>query len=399
LSAGRAARGSAATRRAKDARIAALFSGALLLLALASAAAQDAPATDEAPARALPALPGPAADHTIEDPCAPLADPAARDSLVVEGLDWTRQRLFSSVCVSARWFDRFFGDERFDDVAARGAQGYAYYLAEVREGTPTTHSPGLRVRIALPNLNRRLHFFVDRDEDRQTIAGQSERVDSGPTSPVAPREDSAQFGFGYLVQKARDLFRFRVGVRLKSGELEPFVQGQYQHVFAQTDSTRWRFGETLFWRRTEGAGATTSLDFEAALRKDILFRWFNDATVSESTQLVQWLSGTSLYFDLGNRRAVQVQVTANGDTGEPVDVSNYGARVAYRRTLGPPWLIGEVYVGHDFPKSLPGVERLSQTFGGFRIEMRFGRDDEPAPRPEPGPGPDIAPQPAQDVQR
>ncbi len=386
-------------RSPKRAWIAALFSGVLVLLVFLSAAAQESPGGDEAAAPAQ-ALPGPVADHTVEDPCASIPDPEARDSRIFEGLDWTRQRLFSSVCVSARWFDRFFGNERFDDAAARGAQGYAYYLTEVREGTPTTHNPGLRVRIALPNLNRRLHFFVDRDEERQTIAGQSERVDSGPTSPVAPREDSAQFGFGYLVQKARDLFRFRVGVRLKSGELEPFVQAHYQHVFAQTDTTRWRVGETLFWRRSEGAGATTSLDFEAALKKDILFRWFNDATVSESTQLVQWLSGTSLYFDLGNRRAVQLQVTVNGDTGAPVDVANYGARLAYRRTLGPRWLFGEVYVGHDFPKSLPGVERLSQNFAGLRVEMRFGREDEPPrPRPEPGANSGVAPATAQEVQR
>jgi len=162
----------------------------------------------------------------------------------------------------------------------------------------------------------------------------------------------------------------------RGGQIEPFVQGQFRFVFGQTDTTRWRLTETIFWRKSEGAGETTSLDFEAAIRKDILFRWFNDATVSESTRLLRWVSGTSLYFDLGNRRAAQAQFTMNGDTGEPVDVANYGVRLSYRRSIGRPWLIGEAYVGHDYPKIAPGIDRLSQTFVGLRLELQFDRGPE-----------------------
>jgi hypothetical protein len=359
----------------RERRLAAAWLGALVLQASGAAAQEEAAPP---PAQAAPALTTQAAEP---DPCAARPDAAEEGFGVVEGLDWTRRQLFSSVCVSARWFDRFFGEERFDEGAARGVQGYAYYQIEKREGTPSSRNPGLRLRVPLPNLNKRLHFFVDREEDRQTIAGQSEKIDSGPTSPVVPREESSQFGFAYLTGVAREiLLKFRVGVRAKGGQLEPFVQGQFSHVFGETDTTRWRVTETIFWRRSEGAGETTSLDFEAALRKDLLFRWFNDATVSESTERVQWISGTSLYFDLGERRAVRAQFTVNGDTGAPVDVANYGLRVAYRRSLARPWLIGEAYIGHDYPKSLPGVERLSQTFVGVRMELQFDRGPEP-PRP------------------
>ena len=324
--------------------------------------------TPVAPASALP----------DDDPCRSRPD-SDGDSAVVESLDWTRRQLFSTVCVSARWFDRFFGEMRYDENAARGVQGMAYYQMERRAGSETAHVPGLRLRVALPNLNERLHVFVDRDDERQTIAGRSDTIDSGPTSPVEPREDSAQLGFAYLANFAREiLLKFRAGVRARGGQLEPFVQGQFRWVFGETDTTRWRLTETIFWRRSEGAGGTTSLDFEAALRSDILFRWFNDATVSESTRLLRWGTGTSLYFDLRKRRAVQAQFTMNGDTGEPVDVSNYGVRVAYRQSVGRPWLIGEVYVGHDYPRPAPEVERLSQTFAGLRLELQFDRGAEPA---------------------
>jgi hypothetical protein len=367
--------------RGRGRRLGASLFGAALLFAACAAAQESAPAVQTAPIRETTSAAAPApAPPAADDPCVSRPDGTVED-YVTEGLDWTRRQLFSSVCVSARWFDRFFGEERFDEGAAQGVQGYAYYQGERRAGSPVSHNPGLRLRVALPNLNKRLHFFVDREEDRKTIEGQSETVDSGLTSPVAPREESSQFGFGYLKAVAREvLLKFRVGIRAKGGRLEPFVQGQFQNVFAQTNTTRWRVRETLFWRRTDGAGETTSLDFEASLRKDILFRWFNDATVSETTELVGWLSGTSLYFDLGDRRAVQAQFTVNGDTGAPVDVANYGVRLAYRRSLGRPWLMGEAYIGHDYPKPAPEVERLSQTFVGLRLELQFDRGPEP-PRP------------------
>jgi len=352
-----------------------LFAAALFFAVGASAEEPD-PDLVSPPAADAPVAPEPSTP--VDDACRAKPD-GGGEGYVVEGLDWTRRQLFSTVCVSARWFDRFFGEERFDEGAARGVEGKAYYQAERRAGSPTSQSPGLRLRVALPNLNKRLHFFVDREDDRRTIEGKSETVDSGLTSPFEPREESSQFGLGYLMKTAKELLlKFRLGVRAKGGRLEPFVQGQFRGTFGETLTTRWRATETIFWRREEGAGQTTSLDYEAALRKDILFRWFNDATISETTELVRWLVGTSLYFDLGDRRAVQAQFTVNGDTGAPVDVANYGVRFASRRRLGRPWLIGEAYVGHDYPKSLPGTDRLSQTFVGFRLELQFDRGPEPA---------------------
>lgn len=358
-----------------SARLRPLLFGAAMLFAVGAAAEEPDPDSGWAAPAVTPVAPASALPDG--DTCRSTPD-SDGENTVVEGLDWTRRQLFSSVCVSARWFDRFFGEMRYDDSAARGVQGIAYYQIERRAGTEVAQVPGLRLRVALPNLNKRLHLFVDRDDERQTIAGRSETVDSGPTSPVEAREDTAQFGFGYLANLAREiLLKFRVGVRARGGQAEPFVQGQFRWVFGETDTTRWRLTETIFWRKSEGAGETTSLDFESALKKDILFRWFNDATVSETTRLLRWVSGTSLYFDLGNRRAVQAQFTMNGDTGEPVDVANYGVRFSYRRSIARPWLIGEAYIGHDYPKPAPEIGRLSQNFVGLRLELQFDRGPEP----------------------
>ncbi len=352
---------------------------ALLCATSVAAAAAESEGAGATPPAAAPARPA-ATDAGRDEPCSWDASDQNRESAVVEGLDWTRRNLYSNVCSWARWFDHFFGDERFGAATAKDVGGELSYTVEGREGVGTRGRPTLRVRIPLPNLNKRLHVFIDREDERNTTAGPADVTRAGATAPVAGSTDVSRVGFGY--EKLIDLvslFKVRTGVRL-SGGLKPFAEAQYRTLFGQTQSTQWRFSETFFWRRPDGFGETTLVDFEANLRPGVLFRWFNDATVSQITQRVGWVSGVSLYFDLGERRAIQVQAVWNGDTGAPVRVANYGPRLSYRQSLGRSWLFGEVYVGRDYPQQSLDAPRISQDYVGVKLELQFGRESE-APRP------------------
>jgi hypothetical protein len=343
----------------------------------AAAAAESEPAAARQPA--APVAPQALADAR-DEPCTWDADAQAGEGPVVGGLDWTRRNLYSNVCSWARWFDHFFGDERFGAATAQEVGGELSYVVEGREGLGTHGKPTLRVRIPLPNLNKRLHVFIDREDERNTAAGPADVTRAGANAPVAGSADVSRIGFGY--EKLPDLislFRLRTGVRV-SGGLKPFAEAQYRTLFGQTQATQWRFSETFFWRRPDGFGETTLLDFEANLRPGVLFRWFNDATVSQITERVGWMTGASLFFDLGERRAIQLQAVWNGDSGAPVRVSNYGPRLSYRQSLGRPWLFGEVYVGRDHPQKALDQPRVSQDYVGVKIELLFGREHE-APRP------------------
>ncbi len=353
---------------------------ALALICAMSGATVAAEGAGIAPQAAAPAMQLAAADPGQDEPCSWNAGAQGGESAVVEGLDWTRRNLYSNVCSWARWFDHFFGDERFGAATAQQVGGVLSYVVEGREGVGTRGKPSLSLRIPLPNLNKRLHIFIDREDERNTVAGPADITRAGANAPVAGSSDVSRIGFGY--EKLPDLislFKLRTGVRV-SGGLKPFAEAQYRTLFGQTQSTQWRFSETFFWRRPDGFGETTLLDFEANLRPGVLFRWFNDATVSQITQRVGWMTGASVFFDLGERRAIQVQAVWNGDTGAPVRVANYGPRLSYRQSLGRPWLFGEVYVGRDYPQQSIDQPRISQDYVGVKMELQFGREHE-APRP------------------
>lgn len=352
---------------------------ALALICAMSGAAAAAESAGAPPLAAAPLQPA-AADAGKDEPCSWNPDALDQQSTVVEGLDWTRRNLYSNVCASARWFDHFFGDERFGPATADQVGGELSYTVERREGFGTQGKPTLRLRIPLPNLNKRLHVFIDREDERNTVAGPADVTRAGANVPVAGSADVSRIGFGY--EKLPDLislFRVRTGVRV-SGGLKPFAEAQYRTLFGQTQATHWRFSETFFWRRPDGFGETTLLDFEANLWPGILFRWFNDATVSQITERVGWMTGASLFFDLGERRAIQLQAVRNGDSGAPVRVANYGPRLSYRQSLGRSWLFGEIYVGRDNPRKSPDEPRISQDYVGVKVELQFGRERE-APRP------------------
>lgn len=349
-------------------------------------AAPASPATESpaaVPATAPPAEPAPASEAAAAPAAAPEGDACAIQTPVLaprdetsDGASWTRDWLFRSVCHSAQWFDSFFGEERFDDAASQ-MRGNAFLIAENRQGRGLEWKPGLRVRVSLPNVSKRFDVFFDRDEEQNTIEGRADPA----TTPSANRptgvsttEDSTQIGVGYrLIQELDELLNFRVGVRARSGSLRPFAQGRYRHEFFKSDATQWVFTETLFWRKPDGFGETTALDYEAAITRSLLFRWFNNATYSEITNGFSWQSGVSFYQDLGDARAVQLQLSSTGETGAQVDVANYGIRLSYRQTIGRPWLFGEVFTGLDRPRADTDPARREEAFVGLRTEIHFGR--------------------------
>lgn len=283
------------------------------------------------------------------------------------GLDWTRRQLYGAVCRSARWFDGFFGEERYDEEA-RGLRGRVSFGVENRERVGITQTPRFSARVPLPNVNRRIKLIIEREDEERSIVGRRESEQGVLTPPPSFEDESTQIGLGYL----RRRLNLRAGVRMRGGELDPFTQSRYRKEFLQTDNTQWNFSQTLFWRSQEGFGETTTLDFEAKIGVPVLIRWFNGATWSESTVGLSWVSGLTYYRSLGTAKAFLIEPSVQGQTDLPVDVSAYGGRVAYRQTLGRDWLIGEAYSGYSWPKSVAGETRHSQFFVGLRVELLFG---------------------------
>lgn len=316
-----------------------------------------------------------AADTTmaVEDP--PEVDPCAmtKDAEFL-GLDWSRRKLHHGLCASVRWFDGFFGEQRFDE-AARKIRGRVSYAIERRERVGTDGKARLHLRVSTPNIADRLSLFVESDDDRVALV---ERTDGGSEALIAQptptgRSDSVRVGFRFDgIKNEHESLDFRTSLRLRDGKLAPSSRIRYRREFLRTDYSQWRFTEELFWRTKEGWGETTLLDYEFKISDPALARWFNEGTWSQSTLGLSWRTGIGLYRNMGNGKAGLFEIAMSGQSDAPVDIGNYGARIAYRQTLGRKWLLGEVYYGYDWPKSVPEEMRHSQSYGGLSIEVLFG---------------------------
>lgn len=299
------------------------------------------------------------------DPC---HEPSDRELL---GMDWSRRELFRFLCLSARWFDGFFGEERYDD-AAREVAGRVSYTMERRERIGNSGNGRFTVRLPLPNLNRRFKLVIERDDERRTIEGRTD-AEPGAVAAGPAGQETTQVGLGLQLGEILDqLFDFRLGARVRDGTLDPFIRGRYRKEFAQTEKTQWRFTQTLFHTRFDGFGETSALDFEAQISSADVFRWSNNGTWSQSTEGLDWRTGVAIYHTYGKGRASFVEMAASGASDAAVDVANYGVRTAYRQTLGRNWLLGEIFLGRDYPKSLSEVPRDKQFFVGMTIEVLFG---------------------------
>jgi hypothetical protein len=340
-----------------------------------------------------------AATGTFAEEPAPVADPAETeievstdtaivldedteepDPCVMEkdqellGLDWSRRQLHRGICTSVRWFDGFFGEQRFDE-AAKKIRGRVAYTVESREGVGIDGKLRFRLRVATPNLNKRMNFFVENEDERNSVLSRTEGVtEAGTAQPSSTSQsDTVRVGFGYDgIKKENESLNFRLSLRIQDGKPAPSARARYQREFLRTDISQWRFTETFFWRKVEGWGETTALDYEYQINEPTLARWFNDGTWSQSTLGLSWRTGITLYRNLGNAKAALAEFRVEGQTDAAVDVSNYGGRLAYRQTLGRKWLLGEVYSGYDWPKSSPGEVRHSQLYGGVTLEILFG---------------------------
>lgn len=336
----------------------------------------------------LPALEVEASTEAPSDPC---ELPPDREML---GLDWTRRVLFDTVCSAARWFDGFFGDIRYDD-AAPGVRGRLSLGIERREDAGLTTRPRFRVRVPLPNLNKRLSVYFEREDEARSIEGRTPEGQPAvePISTTSA-QDTTQVGFAYRKLKLLDeVVDFRLGLRAPQGELDYYARARYRRAFWQSAATQWRFSQTLYWRHSEGWGETTELDFEARLTAHHLLRWYTTATWSKVTEGVDWKMGFPLYRSLRGGRAIVIEPNLNGQTGRPFLIASYGLRGAYRQALGRRWLFGELYLGEDWIKSAEGAERDAQVFAGFILEVVFDGKDlearagaEGLPPQPPGPG-------------
>ncbi|MDX1631253.1 MAG: hypothetical protein R3234_05295 [Thermoanaerobaculia bacterium] len=301
------------------------------------------------------------------DPC---EVPSMRDE---EWLDRMRRGVYETVCGSARWFDSFFGEQRFDREAQR-LHGRLRVRAIHDDFEGFDQDVSLRANVDFPNLDRRVNAFLGREDEEDFFRGRSEEFDLLPEFFRQADEREWLLGFGYSpVGGAREKFDIDGGIEVHF-PLEPFVRGRYRRYWVFGDRHLVRFRETVFWRNQKGFGNTTGLEAERILGPEMLVRWGGRGTIDQSTEGVEWETGITLYHALNRDNALAYFLGANGETDADVPLREYGGRITYRRRMFREWFFGEILAGITWPREELYQERDTAFHVGFGFEIQFGNE-------------------------
>ncbi|WP_019568017.1 hypothetical protein [Thioalkalivibrio sp. ALMg13-2] len=262
--------------------------------------------------------------------------------------------------------DGWFGDKPFDDSGGE-AGGRIQIGGLHREDKGFKASTRFRLDVTMPNVNERVYLFVGRGAGDELVQDQPETFSRAQLLlPEDRDEDQTYFGgLGYHLREHVDL---RLGIR---GGYKPYAQARYRRIFWPTDATTLDFRETLFVSTGDGIGATSSLDLAHALTERRAFRWRNSATVSSETRGAAWSTAMGVFHTFGPEREISLEALANGETARPVKVREYGLRGIYRQPVYRDWLIGEVILGHFWPRGDRDPDRREAWALGLKIEMIF----------------------------
>ena len=298
-----------------------------------------------------------------DDPCQPNGAGEA-------WLDVFQQGIFRTVCHSARWFDGFFGDARFDDGLAE-PWGRLSVDTLYDESEELEVDVSFRAEVDFPNLDHRIDAFLGRDNDEDFVSGRDLGNESLPELFRAEDREWL-FGLGYRpLGRRSNRFDIRVGVKIRF-PLEPFVQGRFKRHWLLSDTRLVRFRNTAFWRNQQGFGNTVNLDVEQAFARPFFLRWTGSATLSERAKGIDWGTSLTLFQDLGDLRAFAHTLFIDGETENAVPVERYGFRTIYRQQIFREWFFGQVIAGVNFPRE-PGESRETSWQLGVGFEIRYGR--------------------------
>ncbi len=324
---------------------------------------------------ACAALQLPANAQQAEDPAAPPVPQVADESpssetepatpALDELLETTRRSVRSTAEWLARAVDGSFGDKSFDQFG-KVSNGRVDLSLHKRQGEARTFDLRFNASFRLPNLEERVHVFVGNDDQRDVVTDNPQAF-SQQQRLLESRPADHSF-FAGLKVPLLDSFEFRLGVH---GVLKPFAQMSYDRSWKVTEDDVFEFRETLFWTIDDHLGSTTVGSYAHAFTPTLYGRWLNSATITRAANRFAWNSSLGAYQTFGAQRVLSLEALLGGVQGSGVGVSEYGLQVRWEQPVYRTWLLGEVAVGHFWPRKDVSSERIRVWGLGATLKMKF----------------------------
>lgn len=289
----------------------------------------------------------------------------AEPSLPEEGAEALRESVRDTAVWLARGVDSWFGDKPFADGGS--VRDGRLSLTLLRR-PPDDNSVSLRfnARFTLPNLRDTAYLFVGRDNPREVITDQPGAFTRAQRLQTETREDTRFFaGVGVLLRESTDL---RVGFR---GGLKPYVQLRYRQPIALGAHKLADFRQTFFWTVDDHLGSTTAVSVERAIHDDLALRWLTAGTVTQASRRLAVSSNLGAYRSYGAQRLLSLELIATAEQHTGVGLTDYGLQAKWQQPIHKDWLLGEVLLGHFWPRADETVDRTPGWAAGIALKLHF----------------------------
>lgn len=279
-------------------------------------------------------------------------------------MEGARAGLRSGTLWLARGVDSWFGDMPFEQ-GGKVTDGRLSLTLLKRDDESARFSLRFNARFRLPNVERRAYLFVGRDNPREVVTD-TPGAFSRAEQLLPDRADDRRV-FAGIGLDLRDSLDFRLGLR---GGLKPYAQVRWQRPWQLDEASSVEARQTVFWSVDDKLGATTALSYDRALSPVLALRLLAAGTVTQDTDTLEWSGLTGLYRDYGAQRLLSLEAVINGrlDRGGAAD---YGLRTRWAQPVYKDWLIGEVLVGHYWPRDDGVGPRRSAWALGGQLKVRF----------------------------
>jgi len=321
-------------------------------------------------AAGLAGTPGPGvAAGPSDTTTAPVAAPAPEPELpepAVAALEATLQGARSTAEWLASGVDSWFGDRPFSE-GGQVRDGHLSLGLFKRGGDSVDVNFRFNARFRLPNLEERYYVFIGRDNPRDLVTDQPGALTREEGSPLdqADQERSFFAGLGVLLLDAVDA---RVGFR---GGLKPYVQLRYRRPWVWADAHRLEFRQTAFWSVDDHLGSTTVMSYEWRQRPDVVLRGVSSATYTQSEARWEVSSNVGRYQSFGRQRLLSLELLSKWKQHTGVWPNDAGVQLKWEQPLHHDWVLGELKVGHYWPREDASEPRQSVWGLGGTLKLRF----------------------------
>lgn len=279
-------------------------------------------------------------------------------------VDSTHRQLSSSLFSVSNKLDSFFGGERADDLP-NNSRFRLLINFNKEESIPYKGKGAVRLNISLIETQKKLKVsFKNRYEKEHS--GEIEKV-SEPRTEVE-NEIQNEIQSEEITEVPNDFFHWRL--KLDSGIQLDIPPDPYLRLRALKS---WFFGayelrpnQQIFYYLKSGAGETTRLDLDRPLSENILLRYENDVTWTDTNDKFIFFAGPILFHKFGDIRGISYSAKVVGESKPTWHVNDYRLEVSYRREILRRWFFLDVNPYIHFPK-----ERKWESTLGFNVRFEL----------------------------